>query len=295
MNASLWKRDANGDWSAVDRGEASGYSLQSIYGAAGTLFAGGRKGSSWAVFYDNSGSLAKLIEPAGMLTGAAAYDTNQFFIATQGGIYQWDGTTVPIDLITNPAVVGSTSHGAVNGIININNADWTERVTDDVVVAVTENGSVLRYDDDNEYKFVVAATADSALTGGMSVWMEFDQTIPDTEPDEKRFKPSLLLLGVQSSDSYNRGYREIKLDDPSGNIGLVYLGSPGTATPSSVAKSNRSKYEASLAKHSVTSIVQVPLTVDSLGAPPARQPIIFASTINSGLQSLEDGLWNAEE
>ncbi|MDR1566355.1 MAG: hypothetical protein LBS48_03600, partial [Treponema sp.] len=78
--------------------------------------------------------------------------------------------------------------------------------------------------------------------------------------------------------------------DSDGKLVNSNVYTPGSRSPSSVSTSNKSGYEASIARYSVYSILQVPEEVE-----PKNPPVIFAATANNGLQSLRGGSWNAEE
>jgi hypothetical protein len=122
----------------------------------------------------------------------------------------------------------------------------------------------------------------------MSIWKEARNTEPD--PDAAPvwvWEDKLLLLGIQSTGSYSKGYREISLvpaGEPDAGKPTGGVRTPGTSEVSSVKQDDKKKYDASIARYSVYYILQVP-----------GEPVVFASTANNGLQSLKDGLWNAEE
>jgi hypothetical protein len=107
------------------------------------------------------------------------------------------------------------------------------------------------------------------------------------------------LAGIRGrGSSIVNGYREIVLDRDGFPTGTVRM--PGDETPSSVR--NRARYTASIGRHPVEAIMQIPDT--SRGGPldysvftsdPDWEPPIFASTSRSGLWSYRNGLWNAEE
>ncbi|MDR2619316.1 MAG: hypothetical protein LBC62_10640, partial [Treponema sp.] len=91
MNAGLKKWDiAAQSWSAVNG--VGGYSLQTIYGAGGKLFAGGKSGSTWKVFHVNGNNLEDVpgMSSVGMLTGAAESGGKYFIAVDNKGIYSTD-------------------------------------------------------------------------------------------------------------------------------------------------------------------------------------------------------------
>ncbi|AEF82708.1 putative lipoprotein [Leadbettera azotonutricia] len=271
MNASLKKYPVSGEtWSTIGKGDAEGFSLQYIYGAGERLFAGGSQGGNWKVFYtDGAADLQEVPDmPANsssQLSGAAADGSGNFYIATFGnGIFI-------TDLLSGTAQVAAGAQ--VTGILNVNG----------VITAVTRGGQILAYDGSD---FIAISTGGPNYTGGMSIWKEYINTGTEVAPAGV-WESKLLLLGMQSRSSYSKGYREIELDS-AGKPFMppihVEVNSPGSIIPSSVALEDRKKYDASIARYSVFHILQVP-----------REPVIFASTANNGLQSLRGGLWNAEE
>ena len=111
----------------------------------------------------------------------------------------------------------------------------------------------------------------------------------------------LLLLGIRGEGtSKNHGYRELDLNGFTGKP-MVGIRRPGDSEPTSIY--NQPKYNASLGKHPVEAILQVPDI--SEGGPldynanvkkdPNWQPLIFASTSRNGVWSLRNDEWNAEE
>ncbi|MCL2129760.1 MAG: hypothetical protein FWH35_05335, partial [Treponema sp.] len=111
----------------------------------------------------------------------------------------------------------------------------------------------------------------------------------------------LLLLGIRGEGtSKNHGYRELDLNGFTGKP-IVGIRRPGESEPTSII--NQPKYNASLGKHPVEAILQVPDISEggpldynaSIKKDPNWQPLIFASTSRNGVWSLRNDEWNAEE
>ena len=244
LDTALVEWDGN-EWTTIDKGDANSFSIQSIYGTGERLFAGGRTGNSWDVFHLENNRLSRLISNSSPLTGAASIGSD-YYISTGGrGIYRASSPGAPI--------AGSETN--VTGIINVNGT----------IAAVTWDGRVLV---NTGSQFVTRSEDGANYTGAMAVYTQGNR--------------SFLLIGVQSSGNYNRGYRELVLDN-----GLMPTDDRRPVIPggenSSVSPENKSKYEASLARFSVHYIIQVP-----------GEPLIFASTSGRGVYVLRDGLWNAQ-
>jgi hypothetical protein len=270
MNSVVWKYDGT-DWVSI--GGVGGYSLQTIYGAGDKIFVGGNSGSQYGIFYYDDGSTPQLelVKDGTSLLSGAAFDGSDYFIATSGsGVYKVDTSMAPQP--SDPVDIdGNAGAARVTGIMNVNG----------FITAVTRYGQILAYDDVSEFKEI--SSGGPNFTGGMSIWQENTGT-----DDTPAWEPKLLLLGIQSSSSYTKGYREVSLDaastPPGKPIGGAIIPGTNTAEPSSISPDNKKKYDASLARYSVFHILQVP-----------GESTIFASTANNGLHSLRGGLWNAEE
>jgi hypothetical protein len=254
------------DWITINRDNADSYSFQSIFGAEDKLFVGGNAGGSWDVFYVNDNNLTKVISNTAPLTGAA-YENGSYFIATGGGgIYRVSGQNLS-------ATPMAGSQGNITGIVNVNGT----------ITASTRDGRILT---SSGTGFNTILKEDIIYTGAMTVYKEYT---------ENQWKNSLLLLGVQTSGSYNKGYRELALVNGmmpnDGRIPVI----PGGEL-SSVKPENKSKYEASIARYSVYHIIQVPSQVDTFPSnPQGWEPLIFASTAGKGVYVLRNGLWNAQD
>jgi hypothetical protein len=251
--------DTSGLYALIHSGDLMKATLKRYSGGWSTVDAGAAAGYSLQTIYCAGGSgygggssgknYGIFASSGGALRKVA--DTSSIltgaagtFLSTGGsGIYSSSGSLV------------SDSKENVTGIMNVGGE----------TVAVTRNGRILVSSGGG---FSERMSTGLSFTGGMALW-------PSST------SPTLLLLGVQSSGSYSKGYREVALDASGKLTGNAVI--PGTVSPSSITESNRSKYEASLAKYSVHYIL-----------PLSNGAMIFASTANSGLYSLRDGLWNAE-
>jgi hypothetical protein len=314
VSGTLWKIDTSENTENTENTINITYGLsriQTIYTAGDKVFAGvstSADNKTWSVYYaaDTATSWTLLMENTSMLTGAAVDGAGNIYIATLGkGIFKFDFSSNP----PMPGSAGDDGSPAAEAVVDKDdNPITTPKVRGimntgigaDSIVAVTSNGYILWYDNANA-RFKVKSQGGPYFSGAMTLWKRYDD-------GSATWVPALILLGVQSSGTYNKGYREINVDSsgiPLDGASPVEPGSLASPAYSSIARSDRSKYEASLYKYSVVSIMQVsdavqPYPRDSQNTsvyvnPSGWQPLILASTVNAGLQSLENGLWNAEE
>lgn len=276
----------SGSWTPIDNPFAGSYSIQSLYGAGDKIFAGVQSKSnyqSYAILCSDVTAApgSSLIElstgQTSILKGAAAgTGSTTYYLVAGREILESDGTTAS-NVFTAP-----NGNAAMNGIIH----------TGVSFVAVSNNGdergSFYVYDGTNW------SVRDSgvAFTGGLCVWKRYapiDPANPSTDPDP--WKPALLLMGIRGQGtSKNQGYRELDLA-PDGDANSSWsLKTPGDGSPTSVG--DRNKYAASLGIRPVESIFQVP---PSMQPGSTAEPLIFASTSQSGIWSYRGGVWNAEE
>ena len=249
------------------------YSIQTVYGAGGYIFAGGQSKTNYqhfAVMYVDqaASSLSVAIDQTSLLRGAATHPDGSVFLATLGsGIFRF-------------------SNGAINGPLNgTSRANITGIIeTGGVIVAVSSEGGL--YTGSSAGFENVSAGVN--FTGAMSLWYD----------PQAQYRPSLLLLGIRGrSVSRTHGYREMLLQN---EMPTLEIRVPGNDTPTSV-KSN-SKYAASLGIHPVESIIQLPditrggpIDYRVFSGNPEWEPPIFATTAKDGLWSYRDGEWNEEE
>ena len=252
----------------------SGYSIQSLFGIDGKIFAGGQNSSNYqnfAIFYlePESNSLTAIKYQTSLLVGVAQNAGGIIYLATAAnGIFAFNES----DLITSP----------VNGATEINLAGIIS--FDGSIVAVSGDGDVY-IDNGAGFSHV---TMGVNFTGGMCVWLD----------RKNQWMPNLLLMGTRGKGtSLTHGYREMVLDNgkPTFNIRI-----PGDESPTSVI--SKAKYEASIGTHPVISILQLP---DAASGGPLNynnytmntdwEPPIFASTAKNGLWSYRNGEWNAED
>ena len=250
-----------------------GYSIQSLFSAGSEIFVGIQSEANRQIFaiarYDTaSSSLTILGDRTFMLTGAAMNAAGNIYLSTGGGgIYLYSGNT-----IFGP-LTGTSGH-AFSGITEVGGN----------IVAVTGNGYIFTDLTGQLLSYSVGVR----FTGAMSIW---------NDPNNG-YRPTLLLMGIRGrGTSVTQGYREMLLNNgrPSYNIRV-----PGEGTPTSVA--SRATYVASIGRHPVEAILQVPdisdggpLDYRSLAVEPGWAPPIFASTSRSGLWAYRNGEWNAED
>jgi hypothetical protein len=252
----------------------SGYSIQTLFGVDGKIFAGGQYYSNhmnFALFYlePNSNSLNAIKHETSLLIGVAQNAEGAIYLATAGsGIFTFNEETLDTSPVPNIAETN------LNGIINVGGS----------IVAVSANGNVY-IDNGGGFSYV---TIRVNFTGGMCVWLD----------RRNQWKPSLLLMGIRGEGtSLNHGYREMVLNNGKPTFNIRF---PGDELPTSVT--SKAKYEASIGTHPVLSILQLPDAAD--GGPlhysnfainSEWEPPIFASTSKNGLWSYKNGEWNAEE
>jgi hypothetical protein len=249
----------------------SGSLFQSVYGAGKRVFVGAGPGAGPYILlcYDETTSgPVSLTGITGLLKGAV-WDGTNYFIATTGlggGLYRIDSSN-KITLLVS---------GNVMGVIRV----------EKYIIAITNDGMLYYFPHasvptaGNVPFYLLGET----YSGAMCSWRSYSNGIWGPSP-------SLLLLGIRSTSS-THGYREVILNTSAGYEGQPIGGAviPGSISPSSVQ--SRPKYESSIGKHAVFSILQVPDIVQST---PTWQPVIFASTTKDGLWSLRLDQWNAEE
>ena len=252
----------------------AGYSIQSLFGVGGKIFAGGRNNTNYqnfGIFYlePESNSLAAIKYQTSLLVGVAENAEGKIYFATAGsGIYTFNEET----LDTSP--VSSTTDANLAGITSVGGS----------IVAVSGDGAVY-IDNGVSFSYV---TIGVNFTGGMSIWLD----------RRNLWRPTLLLMGTRGrGTSRTHGYREMVLNNGRPTFDIR---APGDETPTSVT--NKAKYEASIGTHPVISILQLP---DAASGGPLNynnytmnqdwEPPIFASTAKNGLWSYRNGEWNTEE
>jgi hypothetical protein len=228
--------------------------LQTVYGAGDRVFVGIGTDPYSVVCYDDSdfpGTPVSLTgDPISGLLKGAAYAGANYYIVTTSGFYKIEPSGPPLNKVT---ALKTGEH--FMGIIHV----------EDYILAITRNGKLYYY----KYASPPADVPSHSVggdyyTGAMGGWS------PSGAPGSETH----LLLGVYSSTA---GYREVGLDSD---------GKPGGgATLPSATVRDMAKYQASIEKHPVYSIRQVP------GEP----SVIFATTYKDGLWSLRGDEWNAEE
>ena len=277
LSASVIKRLNLNDWSWDKEITIANYSIQSLYGVQGHLFAGGQQKSNhqnFAILYYNreTDRLTATIDRVPILKGAVLHPDGTVYLATMGnGIFSFVyGRGAPYGPLPG------TFAAPIVGIIE----------TGGQIVAVSSDGGIFSGSSSGFTKVSTGAF----YTGAMSLWYEpGNQSVP-----------SLLLLGIRGRGvSRTHGYRELLLQNgiPAADIQLQV---PGTEPLSSI--NNNAKYAASVGVHPIESILQVPdisrggpLDYSAFSDNPEWQPPIFAGTTKDGLWSYRDGEWNTEE
>ena len=275
LSSSVIKRLNLGDWSWDKDVSIDGYSIQTLYGVQGHIFAGGQQNSNrqnFVIMYHNplGDYLAVSVTRVSLLTGAARLSDGTVYLSTLGnGIYTF---------------IRGATYGPINGTTGASIAGIIE--TGGLIVGVSSDGGIYS-GSSNGFSRVSTGVN---YTGAMALWYD----------PENQSVPSLLLMGIRGRGvSRTHGYRELPLIDglPAAEIQIRI---PGSDSLSSV--SNEAKYTASIGVHPVETILQIPDV--SRGGPidyrvfsgnPAWKPPIFAGTSKNGLWAYRDGEWNTEE
>jgi hypothetical protein len=276
LSESVIKRFNLSDWSWDKEVTVADYSIQSLYGVPGHIFAGGQQKSNhqnFALLYHNpvSDSIAISLTRISILKGALMHPDGTIYFATMGnGIYIFDR-----GLTYGP--LNGTAGATISGIREIGG----------VIVAVSSDGGIYS---GSTSGFTKVSTG-VHFTGAMSPWYDVRSGSS---------VPSLLLLGIRGSGvSRTHGYREMPLQNgvPAADIQIQI---PGTESLSSV--SNNAKYTASLGVHPVEVIMPVPdisrdgpLDYSLFTGNPEWEPPILAGTTKDGLWAYRNGEWNTEE
>ena len=271
-------------WVKLDK--IPNYNIQYIYAAPNSsyVFIGAERPNenSFAVFYtDNGGqiTLTSDIPPdkdTSELFGAA-YDENNYYLCTRGGIYYATDPGSTFTLIQPSA--GSSLGNDFTGIINTGSIVAIDRGT-----IGSGNGGKL-YTIESSGTPTIKNTGISldkfGSTGALAIW-------------EDPLKPGsrLLLAGRTPTGltSYTNGYVEVDLDTTGKPFGEFR--EPGIGDPSSVLDGANGRYQSSIGRLVITSIFQAPRGVDS-------GMRLFASTQGDGVYSYRsrNGVyqWNAED
>ena len=258
-----------------------GYSIQTIYGAGGKIFAGAvrKSGNSCAILYLDGTNLVILKENTSLLTGAAEISGTGIFLAggfaaEKNGVFLVNASFTDLS-----APISGTEKVNIKGIIE----------TGGKILAVsgdsTTSGRIFIYNTASE-KFDPPTGAGLNFTGALSVWHQYDSSA-------SVWKPALLLMGVHGTSKNNQGYREIVLNEDGTPPSSISIRAPGDNALSSVLE--KAKYNAGIGQHPVHSILQVPPEIELSSATSEGTLPIFASTSINGLWSYRNGEWNAED
>jgi len=280
--------------------------LQTIY-ADGTdwLLAGAmnNKGSDYGILFldDNSDPpvLRLLIINTEMLSGAAKMDNNYYLSTIGNGVFKVPKTdlspdTVPVSIdaanyrlkdseypnITDPLFMGMIKLDTPSAIIVIERNGGT-------LFEVKETGfRRIRYNTTDGIDVTVATGR--YATGSLAVW----QQVLDSGTPKKMFTAGIQggLYSTSTSSSYTHGYAEFDFDFSNKDGWLVFNNRRDTG-PDWTVDGNKDRYSATIGKHPINCMYQVPKEIDD-------KMIFFASTQTAGLWSYRersDGLqWNAE-
>ena len=249
-----------------------GFSIQTLYGAGGSIFAGlqsnsNRQRYAIAQYNTSSNSLNIIQDDTSLLSGASTGLGSIYLVTAGNGLFIFTGSNA-----IGP--MHGTSSVSFSGVAGVG----------DNVVAVTSDGRVYTYSGGA----FTSVSVGVHFTGALNVWLD----------PNNGFRPALLLMGIRArGSSMNQGYREMVLVN--GNP-TFEIKAPGEGFPTSVT--SRSVYSAGVGRHPVEYILQVPDISD--GGPldyriftsePGWEPPIFASTSRNGLWSYRSGEWNAED
>jgi len=274
---SVIRRFNLADWSWDKEISTPDYSIQTLYGVQGYIFAGAQQKTNrqnFAILYHNplSDYLAEALLQVSILKGAVRHNDGMIYLATMGhGIYTFNRGAAygPME---------GTSGAAIAGIME----------TGGLIIAVSSDGGIYTGTASNGFTNVSTGVN---FTGAMSLWYDVKNQLSI---------PALLLLGIRGRGvSRTHGYRELPLQNgiPGAEIQIQV---PGAEPLSSIT--NNAKYTASIGVHPIETILQVPdisrggpLDYSLFSGNPEWQPPIFAGTTKDGLWAYRDGEWNTEE
>ncbi|MDR1220854.1 MAG: hypothetical protein LBK73_14790 [Treponema sp.] len=257
-----YRNVTDAEWGTPIAFAASGV-IQTIRGARGEgdegyIFASTENGLFFYKAGENDFSpLLSGLSKENIVTGAAYLDKTYYVAVVNKGIYTFDGTTL------SDEPVDGTAGKPIVGMLAVG----------DAIVAVSReqggrNGSLF-YGDSSGFK---EESKNVAFSGAMGIWRD----------DADNPTPSLLLVGIQSqSYSTVNGYREILLNNGSLDPNSLGLGRPGAFDVSTI--SNADRYGSTIELRVATSLYQ------------ARDNTLFASTMQHGLWSYRNDVWNAED
>ena len=186
------------------------YSIQTIYGAGGQIFAGAQLKTNYlqnAILWYNGTNLVDISPNTSMLKGVAS-DGTDYYLATMGnGIFKFSG-----GVLTPEA---GTAGANMVGIIN----------TGAAIAAVSSDGRF--FSNSTSTRAFTSISAGLNFTGAMCMWNQYDKT-------GGVWEPKLLLLGTRGTgSSLTHGYREmvitqarltVELENTSGAIVTVVAG-----------------------------------------------------------------------
>jgi hypothetical protein len=281
-------------WHSIPR--FANYPIQSIYADNERLFAGARRSdsNSFAILYldndDSSGTfdtLKMLKTDTSLLSGAVYREQDKcFYLCTRGEFFQVNEDDFAYSQLSSKIVF--------MGVIKLKDNNET-------IIAVTREGGIFyEIKEDGSFgrmRYTGNYSGDMATgnyaMGALALWEGPADSHPNTTVKK-------LIAGVQghlyttsSSSSYSHGYVEFEINyqDNSLNTSSFRRDTGGLQSVHDC-----DSYMASLGKHPINHLFQVPETID-------EEMIFFASTQTAGLWSYryrenEGGngwQWNAEE
>ena len=320
------KNDIYGNWTKLVKPapaeSAASYSMDTMFGAGGKIFVGGKAGNEGAILYIGSDGIITAVKTSDLTLqitdtiispatfgGVAVDGSGDYYLAAGNGVYRIPaaematGETIKTALAAVP--MSNTEERNFVGLQAI--PDNLGGVT---VVAISRDKfgygyiHILQYNDTGAFfdvptdsvKVKSGATEVSVgLSGAMGVWRKYDGN---------EWKSSLLLLGVSSIDT-THGYVELVLDAYGKPASGSKIKSPdereeaGFIAPNSMHEPD--KYQQNIGKHAIMAILQLPDTVVDYSRRTLNenwQPPLFASTSSNGLWSYRERAgqwsWNAE-
>jgi hypothetical protein len=264
------KKNPHNDTESWENVDKRGLSIQSLYGAGDTLFAGAYDRSLWYV--GQGGTLTQVPGVSGILKAAAHY-SGSYYVALEGTGLLAAADTAGLGIVAPLSHEGTTPTNFV-GLLEVG----------DSLIAVSNSGLIWRIDSSGAVS--ESKNVNASLNGALAIWKDPDST---NEAD-------LLLLGRavpggSSVTTYYYGYSELLLTLPSKTSTPVLgtaLQEPGLPLVGAyTSASNNNSYYNTLGTHPVVSLYQAPWDL-----------VLFATTQQDGLWSCRQGddpkEWNIE-